>query len=76
MDSIHTSEGNDSSGEVESTPIQVVHVSLQNQVTTVGSDGDNAHDDDAETRKRREILARRPSYRYGIMIHLPVFINQ
>lgn len=62
MESMH-SEGNDSSGEVDSAPISVVHVSLQNQVTTVGSDGDNAHDDDAETRKRREILARRPSYR-------------
>lgn len=32
------------------------------QVTGVGSDGDNG-DEDAETRKRRDILARRPSYR-------------
>ena len=35
------------------------------QVTTVGSDGDaTSADEDAETnRKRRELLARRPSYR-------------
>ena len=32
MDTMHASEGNDSSGEVETAPISVVQVSLQNQV--------------------------------------------
>ena len=30
----------------------------------VGSDGDGPTEDESDARKRREVLARRPSYRY------------
>ena len=33
------------------------------QVATVGSDGDSTSTEDDDNKKRREILARRPSYR-------------